>query len=92
MRRLLASLVLGVLSLAVVAAPARACINDRDTRHSEREFKSQYQESPGVGSLSPGGAPVSSPEILIPLAAGSVGGLLLLGALGITVWRSGPRR
>jgi hypothetical protein len=91
MRRLLASLAFSVLSLAVIAAPARACINDRDTRASEREFKSQYRESPGTDSLSPGGAPVSSPEVWVPLAAAVAGVTLLISALGITLWRTGPR-
>ena len=92
MRRLLTAVSLGLLSLAVLASPARACINDRDTKTSEREFKSQYEESPGTESLTPGGSPSSSSNDLIALVAGGAGGLLLIGALGLTVCRSGSGR
>jgi hypothetical protein len=92
MRRLLTAVSLGLLSLAVLVSPARACINDRDTKTSEREFKSQYEESPGSETLTPGSAPSSSSDHLISLGAGGVGGLLLIGALGLTIFRPGSRR
>jgi hypothetical protein len=92
MRRLLTAVSLGLLSLAVLASPARACINDRDTKTSEREFKSQYEESPGSQSLTPGSPSSSSSNDLISLVGGGVGGLLLIGALGLTAFRPGSRR
>ena len=51
MRRLL----LGMSALALLAAaapPARACINDREVKRSEREFKSQYQQPAPTGQPS----------------------------------------
>jgi hypothetical protein len=92
MRRLFTVVSLGLLSLALLVSPARACINDRDTKTSEREFKSQYEESPGTESLTPGSPPSSSSDYLISLGVGGAGGLLLIGALGLTAFRSGSRR
>ncbi len=83
MRRLLATLALALLTLALSAAPAQACLWDRDTYNSEREFKSQYQESPGVESLSPG----MSSDMILPLAATGSGGLLLIGAFVLALRR-----
>jgi hypothetical protein len=79
MRRLLTSLSLAVLSLALLAAPAAACINDSETPSAEREFKSHYQE----GSPPSESQPSSQ---LITLATGT-GGALLLGALGLVLFR-----
>jgi hypothetical protein len=48
-------LILGLSALALLAAalPARACINDREVKRSEREFKSQYQQPAGQPSYEP---------------------------------------
>jgi hypothetical protein len=92
MRWPFASLLIGLLFLLVPAAPAHACKWDRDTRNSEREFKSQYEDSPGVNSLLPDGAPESSPRTAIPIAVTGIGALLLLGALALTFNRLGRDR
>ena len=76
------------LALALVG-PLFACINDTELINHEREFKSQYQESPGTDSLSPG-APASN--LLIPFAATGAGGVLLLGAACLVLRRPGASR
>jgi hypothetical protein len=91
MRCFLTSVLLSWLSLVVPVAPAHACKWDRDTRNSEREFKSQYDDSPGVKSLS-GGDGESSQGTAIPLAATGAGAALLLGALVLTFNRLGRER
>jgi hypothetical protein len=79
MRCSLAVLVLSVLTIVTVAVPASACLNDRDVKAKEREFKSQYQEiAPSVPS-----EPEYSPPLrdkVVPYAALGTGSFLLLGA------------
>ncbi len=45
MRRLALSFAAAVLVTAGTAAPAAACINEPRTKHEEREFRSQYDET-----------------------------------------------
>jgi hypothetical protein len=92
MRRLFASVLLGLLSLLVPVAPSHACKWDRDTRNSEREFKSQYEDSPGVKSLSPGGETEPSQGPTLPVVVTGTGAVLLLGALALTFNRLGRER
>ena len=75
-------LILGLSALALLAAalPARACINDREVKRSEREFKSQY--------LKPRPPEQPSPEPSnVPLMAAG-GGLILLTAAAVIAGRS----
>jgi len=68
------------LALAVLAAPAAACLNDIELPNHEREFRSQYNRSapppsaPATESADPGS---------FPLLFGG-GTVLLIGAVGLT--------
>jgi hypothetical protein len=84
MRTLLTATLLGALCLGAGAAPALACINDRDTRTSEREFKSQYREAPETRPTAPA-FPYS--DQALPLAASGAGAALLVGAFTLTARR-----
>lgn len=75
MRTTLLRLFAAAAMLALVAAPASACINDFETERQERQFKSLYPDTPGP---SPGNESVS------PLVsyAGAGAGIALLAAAG----------
>jgi hypothetical protein len=69
-----------MVSLALVASAAAACVNDREVDTREREFKSQY--------LTPKPPePVSPEPSNLPLAAAG-GGLLLLTGAAVIASRS----
>jgi hypothetical protein len=76
-----ASLAAGLLVLAS-AAPALACINDREVNKSEREFKSTYNGDTPRGEPVPGYTPPAEDkgERIALLGGGSV---LLLGACAV---------
>jgi hypothetical protein len=67
--------VAALLTILAIAAPASACINDREVDRHEREFKSNYLDPILPGSLSPEAEPA-----VRPLAYGGLGAALLLGA------------
>jgi hypothetical protein len=86
MRRLILGLSAFVL-LAAAVAPARACINDREVKRSEREFKSQYQQPAPAGEPSYQPPAPQSPGLSVAFLGG--GAVLLLGAAGMVL---GPRK
>jgi hypothetical protein len=87
MRRLSGWLSLAVLVVALQAGAAQACLWDRDTLSSEREFKSQYQPAAPQPAT-----PASPATPILPIAATGAGVALLLGAVGLTLFRaSSPR-
>jgi hypothetical protein len=91
MRRLLLVPLLCSGLLAVTAAPARACINDREVEQHEREFKSDYMKQPGSpGSTTEEAPPPSDGNWLIGASGLGVG--LLAGALVLGVTRPSGRR
>lgn len=76
MRSLLVAL-LAVFCLALIVAPATACINDREVIQAEKEFKSRYIEQPAS-------VPQYQPEQGTPshlLVFGGAGSVLVLSAL-----------
>ncbi len=81
---------LGVcLSLGLFVQVAAACINDRESDKAEKEFKSRYLDQQAPSGTSPA-SPSSPPENrLLTVGATSVGAVLLIGAVTITVL---PRR
>jgi hypothetical protein len=75
-----------LLGLSIMASPARACLNDRETGYKEREFRSQYlsdslstepEEAEGFWNLVQ-----SHPNLM-----GALGGVMAIGglALGVTI-------
>jgi hypothetical protein len=78
---LLASMLVGILSLSVLTVPAHACLNDRETKTRETEFKLQYP----TRSIDPGmAAPTSEegPNYLTYVLIGT-GGFLGTAGLGM---------
>jgi len=69
--------------LLTAAAPARACINDRDVDKTEREFKSNYDFKSEYREV-PAESPSLSGHGGQELALGGLGAVLLLGAAVIT--------
>jgi hypothetical protein len=70
------------LLLAAFALPTRACINDREVDRAEREFKSQYLQTPAPNQPAPD--PYGTWERTLPTAfLGS--GVLLLGATAVVL-------
>jgi hypothetical protein len=82
MKRLLACLV-----LAVLAAPAAACLNDVELPSHEREFRSQYN----LSTPPPAPALESTEPIGNPLLLGG-GTVLLIGALGLAATSGRTRK
>ena len=78
MRHFLLSAMIGLGVLFASAPLGRACVNDRELRGQEREFKADYQQGPD--SAPPSYAPVedSSSD---SLAALGMAGAFLLGAV-----------
>ena len=88
MSRLVRVLLLTATGLALSAASATACLNDRESAKSEKEFKSSYGDpAPSPPSDAP---PYSTPTDRLLLYGGTgVGAALLLGGLTVTFL---PRR
>ncbi len=73
---------LGVFALLGIASPAFACLNDAELLIHEREFRSQYQETPGQpppASIGPNH--VTSNPVLF-----GGGAALLFGAFALTFY------
>lgn len=77
------SLLLALFCLALVVAPASACINDREVIQAEKEFKSRYIEQTPQPEYQP--EPGTPSNLLVFGGAGSV---MLLGALAIGLVRT----
>ncbi len=76
---LMVSMLPAILILGVLALPAQACLNDRETKTRETEFKAQYPSR----SIDPGAAAPASaeePSISTYLLFGAGG---FLGAAGL---------
>lgn len=87
MRKLLVGFLVLVAVLAVAVGPALACINDRESQRSEKEFRSSYIEVE-----KPAYQPPPPPENNLLIYGGSgLGASLLLGAglLGLVRSRRG---
>lgn len=72
-----------LLSVLALAAPASACINDREIDNAEREFKSSYPDAV---------VPEVPPESVQPpgydrFVVGGLGALLLAGAMVVATRR-----
>jgi hypothetical protein len=78
-----------LLALPWFAAPAVACLNDRETRWREREFKSQYeQESPGETPAPEENTPGVNLVMAYPRTALGMGGAMALGGLTLGLTRA----
>ena len=53
MSRLIRVQLLAVMCLGIVAATATACLNDRESSKSEKEFKSHYGDPPPAQPAEP---------------------------------------
>jgi hypothetical protein len=76
--------------LLVLSQPLQACINDREVRISEKEFKSSYQdnqdsEDPGEKDYSP-----EEPGQLLAVAITAFGSVMLAGAVFLTLVKRPP--
>ena len=58
------------LMSGAVASPARACLNDRDTDASEREFRSSYRDGGMAADRSENGSPGLQAGGLVSMAGG----------------------
>ena len=88
MSRFIFALFLTAAVLGAFAASASACINDRESSRSEREFKSHYGDPPPATPAPE--PPYQTPEgHFLAFGGSSVGAALLLGAVSVTFW---PRR
>src|SRR4051794_31881491 len=88
--RAMRSRFIGLLSVAILlssAVPLWACLNDREVKSQEQEFKSSYEEQPATPYTPEQESP--SPDswvwTTLPSVAGSV---LLAGALTLGLMRS----
>jgi hypothetical protein len=79
------------VALACLASPAVACLNDRETKGREREFKSQYQqESPPTSPAPQENAPdVQNIAMAYPRTYVALGGTMAIAGLtlGFAAWR-----
>jgi hypothetical protein len=78
MLRIILVSVCSALALLLSAAPASACLNDREVERAEREFRSQYGTPASPEAPAP--ASDSSEEQVKLYAPLTIGGLLLVGA------------
>jgi hypothetical protein len=89
MRRSLLALLLASLVLVVPVSSASACMNDRETRKAEQEFKTTYEKE--FKSTFEKAAPEYQPEAVEPgkdrlmTWMGGIGSVLLLGAFVLTI-------
>lgn len=66
-----------LLGLALFcAAPAIACINDREVENTEREFRARYRDAEPEGQAGPGLVTAG-----IPIVGALLGAALLAGAI-----------
>ncbi len=88
MSRFIRVRLLTALCLAVFTGAAAACINDRESSKSEKEFKSRYNDPP---TLQPTDSPPSSSptDRLFVYGGTGLGAALLVGGLTVTFL---PRR
>ena len=88
MSRTSLALFLAVMGTGVFAASAAACLNDRESAKSEREFKSHYGDPPPAPAPTES-SPTGSPERLFVYGWTGLGAALLVSGLVVTVL---PRR
>lgn len=81
MRRVLLCSLLSGLMIVLSSQCAHACINDREVNNAEREFKSQYQESPASDPSVPVSSPPSASDSLKEYGPLALGGALFVGAM-----------
>ncbi|HBI45008.1 MAG TPA: hypothetical protein DDY78_19450 [Planctomycetales bacterium] len=87
MARLVRIRLLTAIFLAVFTASASACLNDRESSKSEREFKSHYDDPTAMpADPTPSSAPT---DRLVAYGGTGLGAALLVGALTVTFL---PRR
>jgi hypothetical protein len=69
-----------ILLLVLLAAPAAACLNDREVVERDRRFRAGYGEAPVAAAAVPGTGSAVPPWVLIavPLALAAVGAALSL--------------
>jgi hypothetical protein len=80
--------ILAAIFLAVFTTAASACLNDRESSKSEKEFKSHYGDPPPAMPADP--TPSSAPtDRLVAYGGTGLGAALLVGALTVTFL---PRR
>ena len=79
---LLPSVLAAILSLLLVTPPARACLNDRETKTKETEFQVQYGRS--LADQTPTPSVEEAPTYLDYLLMGT-GGFLGMTGLGIGI-------
>jgi hypothetical protein len=88
MSRLIRIRLLTALCLVAFTTGASACLNDRESSKSEREFKSRYNDPPAAKPADP--APASSlTDRLFVYGGTGLGAALLVGGLTVTFL---PRR
>ncbi len=78
-----------LILLGFLASAATACINDRESDKAEKEFKSRYIDQQVPKNTAPETSPTPTENRLLTVGATSVGAMLLIGAVTVTVL---PRR
>ena len=79
-------LLVTLLALLVVASPATACLNDRESLQSEKEFKSGYIEIQTPAQPAP--SPASPTDQLLVFGGSGIGVSLLIGACVVCLVRT----
>jgi hypothetical protein len=69
-----------IVLLAALAAPAAACLNDREVVERDQRFRSGYGEAPAAAAAVPGNRSAVPPWVLIaaPLVLAAAGAALSL--------------
>jgi hypothetical protein len=88
MKRL--TVLLAALGLFLGGGRASACLNDRESARAEKEFKSSYVERPSTPPIAPTESPSVGQPWLYPVLT-ALGGVLLAGAVVVSVWPRRPR-
>ena len=82
------TLVLTLAMLLAVVSPAAACINDRESLQSEKEFKSSYIEKPAPAPQQYEPEPSTADQLMV-FGGSGIGVALLIGAalMGVVTFR-----
>jgi hypothetical protein len=88
MRTFLCCSLTALVLLAAMVAPASACINDRNINIQERQFRSSYQDGSQPESPSTDAPSQLFVQHFLPGAAAGFGGLLLVGGMGLVVFKA----
>ncbi len=86
MSQLIRIRLLTALCLTVFATAASACLNDRESSKSEKEFKSRYNDPPAAKPADPSPSPT---DRFFVYGGTGLGAALLVGGLTVTFL---PRR